>query len=109
MNKTKCFSFGISREAYDKVYIPSRKASIDTSIPGPGTYTLLSTVGREARKFSLNGRTPYHQGIIPMLKTVLNYLDEVKLTVKRNVPGPGAYDPKLGIDKMGVYHLSNLS
>jgi hypothetical protein len=53
MYKSKGFSIGISREAYDKVYIPSRKISIDTSIPGPGSYTLLSTIGKEARKISL--------------------------------------------------------
>ena len=29
MRATKAFSFGISREAYDKVYMPSRKISID--------------------------------------------------------------------------------
>lgn len=32
----KAFSFGISREAYEKVYMPSRKINPDKSIPGPG-------------------------------------------------------------------------
>ena len=40
--KSKCFSFGISREAYEKVYMPSRKINPDKSIPGPGSYTLLN-------------------------------------------------------------------
>ena len=63
MNMTKAFSFGISREAYEKVYVPTQKGNPDKSMPGPGSYTLLSTLGREARKYSLQGRTPYHQGI----------------------------------------------
>ena len=36
MNKSKAFSFGISREAYEKVYIPSQKTSVQKDIPGPG-------------------------------------------------------------------------
>jgi len=28
--------------------------------------------------------------------------------MKRNVPGPGAYEPKIGIDAIGVYTLSTI-
>jgi hypothetical protein len=52
----------MSREAYDKVYIPSRKGNPDKNIPGPGQYSLFNTIGYEGRKYSLQGRTPYHQG-----------------------------------------------
>ena len=62
MNNSRAFSFGISRDAYEKVYIPSRKISTDPTIPGPGKYTLLSTIGKDSRKFSLQGRTPYFHG-----------------------------------------------
>ena len=58
----KAFTFGVSREAYDKVYIPSQKISVEKNLPGPGQYTLLSSIGYEGRKYSLQGRTPYYKG-----------------------------------------------
>lgn len=70
----KCFSFGISREAYAKVYVKENPVS-DKSIPGPGTYTVPPKIGNEASKYSLHGRTANH----------------VMLTSSRFVPGPGAY------------------
>lgn len=54
----------MSREAYEKVYLPQQKITVDKSLPGPGTYTLLSSIGKEGRKFTLQGRTPYHKGKI---------------------------------------------
>ena len=45
MSNSRAFTFGISREAYDKVYVPSQKISLDASIPGPGKYELYSTIG----------------------------------------------------------------
>eukprot|EP00350_Pseudokeronopsis_sp_OXSARD2_P005998 CAMPEP_0170542222 /NCGR_PEP_ID=MMETSP0211-20121228/1720_1 /TAXON_ID=311385 /ORGANISM="Pseudokeronopsis sp., Strain OXSARD2" /LENGTH=157 /DNA_ID=CAMNT_0010845217 /DNA_START=17 /DNA_END=490 /DNA_ORIENTATION=- len=57
--KKQAFSFGISREAYEKVYIPSRKFNPDKCIPGPGAYSLNHSIGYDAKKFSLQGRTPY--------------------------------------------------
>ena len=56
-SKSKAYSFGISREAYEKVYMPQKKINQDRSIPGPGQYTLLSSLGKDARKISLQGRT----------------------------------------------------
>lgn len=35
-SKSKAFSFGVSREAYDKVYIPAQKIGVERNIPGPG-------------------------------------------------------------------------
>ena len=60
----KAFTFGISREAYEKVYIPSQKQSVEKNLPGPGHYTLLNSIGNEGKKYTLQGRTPYYKGII---------------------------------------------
>lgn len=43
-----------------------------------------------------------------MLFCMNKTLDQVNLSMKRNVPGPGAYDPKVGIDKFGNYALSTI-
>lgn len=32
----------------------------DKNMPGPGQYTLLTSIGKDSRKYSLQGRTPYH-------------------------------------------------
>jgi len=53
MSSSKAFSFGISREAFNKVYIPARKASVDHSVPGPGKYSTISTIGKDAKKISI--------------------------------------------------------
>jgi propanediol utilization protein len=53
ISSKKAFTFGASREAYEKVYIPSQKISIEKNLPGPGQYTLLSSIGNEGRKYSL--------------------------------------------------------
>ncbi len=63
-------------------------------MPGPGQYT-LNGFGLDGRKYSLQGRTPYN-------------LDHVNISKKKNVPGPGHYDPKTGINKVGVYALSTI-
>ena len=46
MFKTKAFTFGMSREVYEKVYMPSQKINQDKDIPGPGQYTLLEDFGK---------------------------------------------------------------
>jgi hypothetical protein len=43
----KAFSFGIAREAYEKVYVKENPPS-DKSIPGPGTYYVPPKIGNEA-------------------------------------------------------------
>ena len=49
------FSFGASRHAYDRVYYKERIPA-DRAIPGPGTYHLDTTLGKNSRKFTLTGR-----------------------------------------------------
>ena len=54
-SKAGVYSFGIGRDKYEKVYLPSRKITVnmDPSQPGPGTYTSsLYSVGTEGRKFA---------------------------------------------------------
>ena len=53
----KMFSFGASRKAYDRVYYKERIPA-DLQIPGPGTYELDTTLGKNSRKFTLTGRIP---------------------------------------------------
>ena len=55
----RSFSFGIAREAYSKVFFKENPPA-DKSIPGPGSYDLGTVVGREAKRFSIYGRTPNH-------------------------------------------------
>jgi hypothetical protein len=52
MSKSKAFTFGASRDAYDKVYTPSQKFHVDKNIPGPGTYPQACYFGKEGRKFT---------------------------------------------------------
>ena len=48
---TKAFSFGISRDAYTKVY-QKGNTSPDKQVPGPGTYQIKNTIGG-GRKYSM--------------------------------------------------------
>jgi hypothetical protein len=48
-------SFGISREAYTKVYVKDNPVS-DKAVPGPGSYEVREIPGKEARKFSFKLR-----------------------------------------------------
>jgi hypothetical protein len=81
------FTFGISREAYKKVYSPLKhgQGNEDPSMPGPGAYNPPQKVGNEGRKYTLRGRTPAPNG--NALKTYL--IDFVRLKTKEDVPGPG--------------------
>jgi len=55
-HKGKVFSFGINRDAYAKVFIRPI-AGQDRDVPGPGTYEVRETPGKDARKASLRPRT----------------------------------------------------
>jgi hypothetical protein len=55
----RAFSFGISRDAYSKVYI-KENPPCDSSFPGPGTYVVPPKIGNEAKKYSLYGRNTNH-------------------------------------------------
>lgn len=81
------FTFGISREHYDKVYYENGK-SIDKHIPGPGLYNILKPFGIDAQKFSIRGRS-----------------EEKEKTKKNVVPGPGEYVQKSTFTT-GKYPLS---
>ena len=54
--KGHVFSFGISREAYAKVYMKAHPAP-DPNKPGPGTYEVRKKPGTESVKFSFRPRT----------------------------------------------------
>ena len=85
MSRSKAFTFGVSREAYEKVYIPSQKLSVEKNLPGPGHYTLLTSIGKEGRKYSLQGRTPYHKGKI---KSILEIM-QIMYICKKSMPSQG--------------------
>ena len=55
VSPNKSFSFGISREAYKKVY-DKKHPSPDLSIPGPGTYPVTCYLGRFTRTTTFKGR-----------------------------------------------------
>lgn len=90
------FSFGISRDAYEKTFQRHAKASTDRSIPGPGTYTISSVFSSNRRDkcYSLKGRGKSMQDL--MIKK------------KRDMPGPGQYSPRDRMNKDGVYKLSSM-
>lgn len=55
-NKGSMFSFGISREAYTKVYQKDKPRN-DPHIPGPGSYDQHSPIGKDSSKYSLRPKT----------------------------------------------------
>jgi len=82
------WTFGISRNHYDKVYFESGKI-LDKNIPGPGIYDVLKPFGREAPKYTMRGRS-----------------SELKeKTKKLIVPGPGEYT-YVSTSMNGKYPLS---
>ncbi len=59
--KGKVFSFGISREAYAKVYVETQPAQ-DLGLPGPGTYDVRGSPGKDARSISFRPKTTTASG-----------------------------------------------
>jgi hypothetical protein len=53
--KGNAYSFGISREAYAKVYTESHVPG-DKAIPGPGSYNVFKAPGADASKFSFRSK-----------------------------------------------------
>lgn len=95
MTKAGVYTFGVSREAYKKVYLPKAKVT-DPLLPGPGAYTVkLKQLGTEGQKWGFRGRS-------------LNVNDPRIIKIKQDVPGPGHYEPGQDINRMGVYHLSTI-
>lgn len=76
------FSFGISREAYSKVFLKEHPGEAATKgIPGPGSYKIGNVTGSEGAKFSMRPKTTNHRLI----------------STARESPGPGAYDFKASV------------
>jgi hypothetical protein len=53
--KSKAFTFGVSREHYNKVYVEG-SVQVDPVVPGPGRYKVPSVIGREGQIVSIKGR-----------------------------------------------------
>jgi len=87
------FSFGICRDAYAKVYIKAHPVR-DGSLPGPGTYEVRETPGKDALKYSLRPRTSNPSKCLNSLKLI------AELTYKGQ-PGPGTYEVLPGISPRG--------
>ena len=85
------YSFGIERDAYDKVYCDTNKVP-DRSTPGPGTYNVRKNLGADAPKYSMLAR--YHM--------------TGRANKKSDLPGPGAYPSALCITEDGRYPLSTV-
>ena len=87
------YCFGSGREAYARVVMPANKNQPDACVPGPGTYDeVLKPLGKNARQFTIGPK--------------YTYLDIEHMERKKGVPGPGYYEDKLVIDKMGKYNVS---
>lgn len=118
---TKGFTFGVSREFYKKVYIPSMKANdpeVAKELPGPNQYQQLHEFGKSKQKFTISTKSKQSQQKYPV--PAANYY-EVKydLTQPRRYngigfgygtrdqnsqkkslsPGPGAYKQSSLFDK----------
>lgn len=50
-------TFGLSHQAYAKVYIPNSKLNSNSLLtPGPGTYEYKNALGSESKKFTIKSR-----------------------------------------------------
>lgn len=137
ISKSKAFTFGISREAYKKVYV-NNSSCIDFSLPGPGTYPTTEYIGREGQRSTLKPKLPLSflqvrekspgpcaysalSGIHPQGKyasskhknSLAKVFDPVRSkrfssVVKNACPGPGAYGSFNGITGQGDYYLSTM-
>lgn len=79
------YTFGLAREAYQKVYIPENPAS-DKAIPGPGTYKVNGIFGSEGKKWSIRVKPNKRSASVQ--------------------PGPGAYEMPKGLTPEGRYYWS---
>lgn len=87
-DKSPSWSFGASK----KPDIPGSKLSVRylLEIPGPGSYNVLPTdFGRDAVKFSMRSKAN-------------------SVSQRSQTPGPGSYRPKVDINSLGVYYMSNI-
>lgn len=70
------------------------KSRRDSSIPGPGTYTVASV-------FSNNGRDKCFS-----LKSRGKSMQDLMINKMRDLPGPGQYSPSNTLSKTGRYNIS---
>ncbi len=89
VKKGHVFTFGICRDAYKKVFIKAAPPA-DPAVPGPGTYNVRETPGKDAIKFTMRPKTPT--------------AGEAPRNVK--TPGPGTYDALAGITPKGTQFFS---
>jgi len=82
------FSFGISRNFYDKVYNESN-IQVEKSYPGPGKYEIIKNFGHEAPKYSMFKR------------------NKDRINDTSNEPGPGEYK-LLSTNPLGKFPSSNI-
>ena len=54
-HKANAFSFGLSREHFNKVYVEGNN-QVDPAVPGPGRYKVPSIIGREGQIVSIKGK-----------------------------------------------------
>lgn len=54
--KGLAYTFGTAREAYTKVYLKAHPYK-DIGIPGPGTYQVRTTPGKDTSKYSFRPKT----------------------------------------------------
>jgi len=96
--KGKVFSFGISREAYHKVYAKEQPPA-DLSLPGPGAYDVREVPGRDAKKTSFRPKTTN-----PSIFSIMQF--SIVFLMFPKTPGPGSYDLLPGISPKGQQFLS---
>ena len=87
----KCYSFGLSRDKFEKAYCPGYK-NIDKNVPGPAKYNILKQFGYNSPKYTLHGTKNE------------NWTNNIMKN-----PGPGAYSPVIKINKNGRYPISEIS
>ena len=73
-----------------KIYVEG-VFSPDPTVPGPGAYGTPCVIGKEARKFTIRGKTG-------------NHIELANTAIKN--PGPGTYMPKTEFSKDGKYFYS---
>ena len=54
-HKTNAFTFGVSREHFNKVYIEGT-TKVDPAVPGPGRYKVPNVMGREGQIVTIKGK-----------------------------------------------------
>ena len=79
-HKSPAFTFGVSREAFDKVYLEGKKGSADPTVPGPGNYAV-----EDYRSVGSQGSNKYS------MRTKGAFQDFFLMDLKKATPGPGSY------------------